>query len=67
MAKIKNKVKADKADALINELGGVCATAKICEIATSSVVSWRKLGVPRARLMFLQVKFPNLKIWQSIS
>ncbi|MEE0892193.1 MAG: hypothetical protein U0M61_10155 [Succinivibrio sp.] len=64
MAKIINTFKGKKAEELITELGGVNAVARICKIASSSVSSWRKIGVPRARLMFLQVSYPNLKAWK---
>lgn len=63
MPRINNFFKDKKADELINELGGVSATAKICKIATSSVVAWRRQGVPRARIMYLYLAYPDLKVW----
>ncbi len=67
MAKVINSIKGQNVDDLITELGGVAATARACEIATSSVVAWRKTGVPRARAMFLQVKYPKLKVWKQLN
>lgn len=64
MLKEKNFFIGEKADELVAALGGVCAVARICEITTPSVSSWRKIGVPRARLMYLKLKFPDLPIWQ---
>jgi hypothetical protein len=66
MPKIDNSIKGDMAVKLIAELGGVVATAKLCQIASSSVCSWKRMGVPRARVMFLQLKRPDLKIWKEI-
>lgn len=66
MAKIINTFKDKKAEELITELGGVNAVARICKIASSSVSSWRKIGVPRARLMYLQLAYPNLKAWKHL-
>lgn len=39
MPKIDNSIKGDMAVKLIAELGGVVATAKLCQIASSSVCS----------------------------
>lgn len=64
MAKVINTFRGKKADYLISELGGVNAVARICKIASSSVSSWRKLGVPRARLMYLRLAYPNLTSWK---
>ena len=66
MAKTQNFVKGQLAKSLITELGGVCQVARICEIASSSVCSWRTIGVPRARLMYLKLKYPKLKVWTEI-
>lgn len=66
MGRVKNTVTGKLVDDLIAELGGVRATAKKCQIASSSVVAWRRSGVPRARQMYLQVCFPRLKVWKKI-
>ena len=67
MAKIKNLINGEKAELLIHALGGVNETARICKIAASSVSSWRKLGVPRARLMYLKLKYPELSVWNTLN
>ncbi len=64
---IKNLLKGELADRLIQELGGVTKVANICKIATSSVCSWREQGCPRARLMYLQLAYPDLKVWQELN
>ena len=64
MGKVKNPMRGEIVDQLISELGGVCATAKKCKIATSSVIAWRRSGVPRARQMYLQYRYPDLQVWE---
>lgn len=67
MAKIENTVKGEDALKLIKELGGIAATAKLCQIASSSVCSWKRLGVPRARLMFIRLARPDLAFWKELN
>ena len=67
MGRVVNQIKEAWADRLIRELGGVTKTAKICHIATSSVCAWHKQGVPRARVMYLRLKFPKLEIWEDLA
>lgn len=45
---------------LIDELGGTVATAKLCEVTPQAVTHWRTTGIPRARLMFLRLRRPDL-------
>ena len=48
---------------VIKALGGTNATARICDVASSAVAEWRKRGIPKARLEFLRLAFPDLH-WQ---
>ncbi len=66
MGKVKNPMHGEIVEQLIKELGGVTVTAKICKIATSSVIAWRRSGVPRARQMYLQYRYPNLQVWGNL-
>ena len=61
MSKNKNLLLAK---ALIDELGGLTKVAGICKITAPSVFTWKIYGVPDARLMFLQLKYPNLNSWK---
>ena len=45
---------------VIEALGGTNATARICGVASSAVAEWRKRGIPKARLEFLRLAFPDL-------
>ena len=45
--------------ALIDRLGGTCAVAELCAVKPPSVSVWRKTGIPKARLMFLQLARPE--------
>lgn len=47
---------------IINALGGTCAVARIFGIKAPSVSDWKELGIPRARMMYLEVKYPHLFI-----
>ncbi len=67
MPRIINSIKGELAKQLVEELGGNCEVARICQIATSSVASWYRLGVPRARVMYLKLKYPKLKVWQAVA
>ncbi len=42
-----DKTTPEQANTLINELGGTCAVAGICEIRPPSVSHWRKTGIPK--------------------
>jgi hypothetical protein len=49
---------AELARAVIAELGGTAATARIFGIKQPSVSAWLKDGIPPARLMYLEVAYP---------
>lgn len=46
------------ADALIDQLGGTVAVARLCEVTSQAVTQWRRTGIPRARLMYLRAVKP---------
>lgn len=48
------------AKAVIAELGGPTATARIFGIKPPSVMSWLEDGIPKARLMYLDVAYPKV-------
>lgn len=48
------------ASEIIDALGGTSATAALCKIKPASVSEWRAKGIPKARLMFLELKRPDL-------
>jgi hypothetical protein len=48
------------AAAVISELGGPAATARIFGIKPPSVMGWLEKGIPSARLMYLEVAFPKV-------
>ena len=45
---------------IIDALGGTSETAVIFKIKPSSVSEWRRNGVPKARLMFLELARPEV-------
>lgn len=45
---------------IINALGGTSKVAKIFNITMPSVTGWKSKGIPLARLMYLEVKYPHL-------
>jgi len=47
---------------IIDALGGTFEVARLCEVQPPSVSEWRKNGIPRARLMFLRLKRPDVFI-----
>jgi len=40
---------------LIDFLGGTSVVAELCEVRSQAVSQWRRTGIPRARLKFIQV------------
>ncbi|MCA8326103.1 Cro/CI family transcriptional regulator [Burkholderia cepacia] len=44
---------------VIDRLGGTSAVARICEIKPPSVHEWRTKGIPKPRLQFLRLAFPD--------
>lgn len=65
--KTKNLKNLDFISALIDELGGLSAVAKICRIKPSSVFMWKKQGIPYSRVMYLKLAYPNLKAWNAVN
>jgi hypothetical protein len=47
-------------DQIIDALGGTNAVARLCDIQPPSVSDWRRLGIPKARLMFLRLAKPHV-------
>lgn len=45
---------------IIDELGGISAVARICDVTTSASAQWRHNGIPRARLMYLRLVRPDV-------
>ena len=48
------------ADQIIDALGGTAAVAKLCAVRNPSVSEWRKAGIPKARLQYLQLLRPDV-------
>ena len=48
------------ANKIIDELGGTCAVASICEVTTGAVSQWRLTGIPKPRLMYLRLLRPEV-------
>lgn len=44
---------------VIDRLGGTGAVARICEVDPASISGWRKKGIPKARVQFLRVVYPE--------
>lgn len=47
------------ASAVIDRLGGTSAVARICEIKPPSVAEWRNSGIPKPRLQYLRLAYPE--------
>lgn len=45
---------------IIDDLGGTAKVAALCEVSMAAVSQWRESGIPKARLMFLQVVRPDV-------
>lgn len=45
---------------IIEALGGTAEVARLCEVKMPSVSEWKKTGIPRARLMYLQAIRPDV-------
>ena len=50
----------NKDSALIDKLGGTSRVAKIFNVKMPTVSYWRKNGIPAARMMYLEVKYPKI-------
>lgn len=49
-----------KASKQIDALGGTAATATMSGISQAAISQWRKFGIPKARLQFLQLSRPDI-------
>lgn len=45
---------------LINQMGGTIRVANLCSVSSQAVSKWRKTGIPKARMMYLGLVFPDL-------
>jgi len=45
---------------IIKSLGGVSATARLCEVSSAAVSQWQTEGIPKSRLMFLKLARPEV-------
>ena len=48
------------ASEIIDDLGGTTAVAELCEIKPPIVSEWRKNGIPKAQLKFLELARPDV-------
>lgn len=48
------------ANYIIDELGGTRKVARLFDIAEASVSGWRKSGVPKSRMMYIKLAYPQL-------
>lgn len=49
----------EAASKIVDALGGVTAVAKIFNIKPPSVFSWKKKGIPHARVMYLEAVYQH--------
>lgn len=47
-------------NSIIDALGGTSEVAKMCEVTPGAVSQWRDDGIPRARLMYLELLRPDV-------
>lgn len=45
---------------IIDLLGGSLAVARLCDVTVGAVSQWRRSGIPRARVMYLQAVRPDV-------
>lgn len=45
---------------LIDQLGGTTEAAKFFDVSAPSISEWRRTGLPKARMMYLQLARPDL-------
>jgi hypothetical protein len=45
---------------VIDLIGGVSKTARLCEVKPPSVHEWKSRGIPKARLMYLRLARPDV-------
>lgn len=55
-----DKKRNEFACAVIADLGGPAATARIFKIKSPSVIGWMSQGIPPARMMYLEVAYPEV-------
>lgn len=48
-----------KATKIIEALGGTAAVSRLFDLRMPSVSDWKKKGIPRARMMYLQAACPD--------
>lgn len=48
------------ASEIIDFLGGTAVVSKIFGVSSAAVSKWRRIGIPPARLMYLEVKYPKV-------
>lgn len=60
--KLKNST-PEIAEAVIEELGGIHALARIFDVAPPSIQDWKKYGIPGWRQEYLKRAYPDLKAW----
>ena len=66
LKKARNVKNLSLFNALCSELGGITRISDICECTPPSVSGWKHYGIPKARLMYLQLAYPNLKAWKHL-
>ncbi|MFZ3001416.1 MAG: hypothetical protein WA071_13895 [Undibacterium umbellatum] len=58
---MKTDIPLKKEDSrIIDALGGTGAVAKIFGVSDPTVSIWRRIGIPKARRMYLEVVYPHL-------
>jgi hypothetical protein len=45
---------------LIDRLGGSGAVSGLCKVSSQAVSQWRRVGIPEARRMYLQLLRPDV-------
>ena len=48
-----------EANKVIDALGGTSEVARLCDVRMPSVSGWRVRGIPKARMLYLQVVRPT--------
>lgn len=54
------KIGGMDANLIIDKLGGTQAVATMCDVKPPSVSEWRRLGIPKSRLMYLRLLHPEV-------
>jgi hypothetical protein len=45
---------------IIEKLGGVAETARLCDVSMSAVSQWKENGIPKTQLKFLKLAKPEV-------